>query len=141
MAEWANWFVLAGVLIILEIFTGTFYLLMLAIGCGAGGIAAWFGVPIGPQLITAAAVGLVTTFILRRSKLGKSSNPDAARDRNINLDIGETVTVNQWSPEGVARVMYRGAMWDVELAPGASAVPGVYSIAEVRGSRLIVNRP
>jgi hypothetical protein len=38
----------------------------------------------------------------------------------------------------MARVMYRGAMWDVELAPGQAAAPGVFTIREVRGSRLIV---
>jgi membrane protein implicated in regulation of membrane protease activity len=128
------------VLLILEIFTGTFYLLMIAIGCGAGGLAAWFGVPMAPQLVIAAAISLIATLILRRSKLGKSNNVDSARDRNVNLDIGESVMVPSWNAGGVARVMYRGAMWDVELAPGQSADPGVYSINEIRGSRLIVGR-
>jgi hypothetical protein len=34
--------------------------------------------------------------------------------------------------------MYRGALWDVELAPGVTATPGQFVIREVRGSRLIV---
>jgi hypothetical protein len=29
-------------------------------------------------------------------------------------------------------------MWDVELAPGVAAAPGVFRIREIRGSRLIV---
>ena len=34
--------------------------------------------------------------------------------------------------------MYRGAQWDVELAPGSAAAAGEFKIVEVRGSRLIV---
>jgi hypothetical protein len=40
--------------------------------------------------------------------------------------------------DGKARVMYRGAMWDVELEAGAAAQPGSFIIREVRGNRLIV---
>ncbi|MFS2021308.1 NfeD family protein, partial [Massilia sp. CT11-108] len=39
MAEWMGWLVAAGVLVILELFTGTFYLLMIAIGLAAAAIA------------------------------------------------------------------------------------------------------
>ena len=66
---------------------------------------------------------------------------EAERDPNVNLDIGQTVTVPAWQ-DGVARVMYRGALWDVELdrtvAGAAVPAPGQYIIREVRGSRLIV---
>ena len=144
MAEWANWIILAGVLLILEIFTGTFYLLMIAIGFAAGGIAALLGTAGAAQFIVAGVVGVLATFLLHRSKLGKSDNPDAARDRNVNLDIGESIVIDEWtmaadaSPS--ARVMYRGALWDVDLAPGLPAESGTYVITEVRGSRLIVSR-
>jgi hypothetical protein len=37
-----------------------------------------------------------------------------------------------------ARTMYRGAMWDVELAHGSTAQPGTFIIKEIRASRLIV---
>ena len=36
MAEWSYWLVAAGALVIVELFIGTFYLLMIAIGLGAG---------------------------------------------------------------------------------------------------------
>ncbi|MDB5920073.1 MAG: NfeD family protein, partial [Massilia sp.] len=35
-------------------------------------------------------------------------------------------------------VMYRGALWDVELGQGAHPQAGVFKIVEVQGSRLIV---
>jgi hypothetical protein len=58
------------------------------------------------------------------------SNPD------VNLDIGQTVQVEQWDPSGRSRVPYRGAMWEVELLPGEPAVPGRFLIREIDGSRL-----
>jgi membrane protein implicated in regulation of membrane protease activity len=142
MTDWIIWFVLAGVLVILEMFTGTFYLLMIGLGLLAGGLAALAGASIAIQFILAAAVGAAVTFALRRSKLGRTHKADAARDPNINLDIGQTVAVEEWKsiPGGMctARVMYRGAMWDIELAQGEAAQPGSFVIREVRGNRLIV---
>ena len=44
MTDWMIWFAAACVLVILEMATGTFYLLMIAIGAAAGGIAALSGV-------------------------------------------------------------------------------------------------
>ena len=40
MADWIMWLVAAGVLVALELFSGTFYLLMVAIGALAGGLQA-----------------------------------------------------------------------------------------------------
>ena len=40
MADWTWWLALAGALVIFELFTGTFYILMIAIGVACGAIAA-----------------------------------------------------------------------------------------------------
>jgi membrane protein implicated in regulation of membrane protease activity len=136
------WFVLSGAVVILEMFTGTFYLLMIGIGLAAGGLAALAGISSALQFIVAAVVGILATFMLRHSRFGKFDTTDATRDRNVNLDIGETVTVSEWKRNDggstTARVMYRGAMWDVELDAGATAQPGSFIIREMRGNRLIV---
>ena len=142
MADWIVWFVMAGVMVICEIFTGTFYLLMLAVGLAAGGLAALAGAGNAMQLSIAAVVGMSATYALRRSKLGKRHPVDAARDPNVNLDIGQVLPIEQWSTKGgadVARVSYRGALWDAELAHGATAQSGMFVIREIRGSRLIVS--
>ena len=147
MAQWAIWLGAAGVLVLVELLTGTFYLLMIAIGLIAGGIFALVGWDLAWQLIIAAVVGLIATGVLRRSKLGKRSPVNAERDSNVNLDIGQAITVNQWQESTVgvgqvgqytARIKYRGAMWDVELEQHAVAQSGVFFIREVRGSRLIL---
>ena len=137
MAEWVGWFVAAGAVLILELFTGTFYLLMIAIGMGAGGLVALAGANGSGQAAVAAIVGVVATLLLRRSRFGKAARRDAAQDPNVNLDIGQSVAVAHWV-DGVARVMYRGALWDVELIAGSDTQAGHYTIRAVRGSRLIV---
>ncbi|MET0859132.1 MAG: NfeD family protein [Telluria sp.] len=137
MADWIYWLVAAGVLVVFELFTGTFYLLMIAVGVGFGALAALMGLSVPAQTIAAAVVGLVATGLLHRSRFGRPARGDPARDRNVNIDIGQHLTVEAWR-DGKARVMYRGALWDVELAPGAHSQAGVFKIVEVQGSRLIV---
>ena len=141
MTDWILWFVAAGVVVILEIFSGTFYLLMIAVGLAAAGVGALLGAGEPAQYIIAAVVGAAATYALRRSKFGMHKKGDAARDPNVNLDIGQTLVINEWKNDGAhhhARVMYRGAMWDVDLASGAVAETGTFTIQEIRGSRLIV---
>ncbi|MDC8760361.1 NfeD family protein [Janthinobacterium fluminis] len=137
MSDWVSWFLAAGLLVILELFTGTFYLLMIAIGIAAGGVAALAGLGGPAQTALAAGVGVLATLLLRRSKYGQTARSDAGRDANVNMDIGQSLSVAHWV-DGAARVMYRGAQWDVQLAPGGNPEAGSYTIQEVRGSRLIV---
>lgn len=138
MIEAMSWFVAVAVLLIMELFTGTFYLLMIALGVAAGGIATLAGAGQPAPAVIAAVVGVLATLLLRSSKYGKREKTDPRHDPNINLDIGQRITVNLWV-DGAARVMYRGALWDVELAPGAKPESGSFTIREIRGSRLIVS--
>ena len=140
MADWMGWLVAAGVLVILELFTGTFYLLMIAIGVAVGGIVALAGAGVPVQAIGAAVVGVLATGLLHRSRFGHPAKTDAQRDRNVNLDIGQRVRVPAWE-DGRARVMYRGALWDVELGQGVAPHAGEFRIVEVHGSRLVVANP
>ena len=142
MSDWMNWLVMAGVVVIMELFTGTFYLLMIAIGLGAGALAALAGAAPVAQLITAALVGSIATMSLRRSRFGNRNRVDATRDPNVNLDIGQTLQVNEWQGNAggkyTARAMHRGARWDVAYAGSDAPLPGTFRIMEIRGSQLIV---
>jgi membrane protein implicated in regulation of membrane protease activity len=135
------WLAMAGVLVIVEIFTGTFYLLMIAVGMLAGALVAWLGLNNPSQVLVTALVGVVSCLILNRWR-ARSGKRTAANDPDINLDIGQPVRVDAWQGEGNgiwhARVLYRGAQWDVDLESGQEALPGVFVIREVRGSRLVV---
>ena len=139
MSDWTIWLIGAGVLVVAELFIGTFYLLMIALGLLFGAVAAWLGASGPLQTLVAAAVGIGATMVLRRTRYAPAGRGQAANDPRINLDIGQRVTVPQWQ-ERRARVMYRGALWDVELRAGAEAQPGDFEIVEIQGNRLIVAR-
>ena len=134
------WWLMAGTAVVAELLTGTFYLLMLAIGLAAGAIAAHLGVEVSTQLVIAALVGggaVVACYAIRKRNPGAQP---AASNRDVNLDVGETVQVDAWNPDGTAQVRYRGAQWTVLLRPGNAASPGLYRVAEVVGSRLLVDK-
>lgn len=161
MAQWMIWSIFAAALVILELFSGTFYLLMIAIGLAAGAIVAWAGGALEIQWIVAAVVGLLATSILRRCNIGCLAKRHTSGNPDMSLDIGQAIMVDQWSTQALgngpitsplsapptARVMYRGAMWDVELADNVGAqgsqwpLPGRFLIQAIEGSRLMVGRP
>jgi len=137
MSAWIWWMVLAFGLLILELLTGTFYLLVIAVAIAAGGLANLAGAPFTLQLVVAAVIGLAGSLWLRRSRLGRlASESDALQ----NLDIGQAVRIDSWGADNTARAHYRGAEWDVLLAPGETPTPGDFVIRSVQGSRLVVAR-
>lgn len=132
------WWVGAGVLVIAELMTGTFYLLMIAFGFLAGVIAYAFDAPLDLQFAIAALVALIAVIALRRMRFSRQRRGvEVSRDPDVNLDIGSTLTVAGWH-DGRARAMYRGAEWDVELAPGEPDDASLYEITALRGNSLIV---
>ena len=133
MALYVYWFLLALVLIGLEMATGTFYLLVVAIAMGLGGAAALLGMGLAAQLAVAALAGVVGIVLLRRWKGGSST--DAASE---SLDTGQPVKVLTWREDGTARVFYRGAEWDAELESVDSGREGTLYIRAMRGSVLIL---
>ena len=52
-----GWWLTAGVLVVAELATGTFYLLMLALGAAAGALAAHAGLGFTAQMAVAALLG------------------------------------------------------------------------------------
>ncbi len=140
MAESMIWWLLAGAFVAVELLTGTFYLLLLSLGPVAAAIAAHAGATATVQLVVAAVVGGGSVVAWRSYKLRTSRTDATATNHNVNLDVGETVHVDAWEPDGTSSVKYRGAQWRVSLLPGASPAPGIYSIVEVQGSRLVVRK-
>ena len=87
-----------------------------------------------------AVVALVGLLVLRRTGVLKKREIDATRNADVHLDIGQTVEVENWTDAGTARVWYRGAHWQAELAAGQPREPGLHVISEVRGPRLVLTR-
>jgi membrane protein implicated in regulation of membrane protease activity len=139
MAESTIWWLLAGGAIAAELLTGTFYLLMLAIGLAAAALAAHLGFGLALQLAVAAGVGggsVFLTYLVRKKRPGE---PSARADRNVNLDVGETVQIERWNVDGTASVHYRGAHWTAIHRPDVTPAAGLHRVAELVGSRLLVD--
>ena len=133
MAVYVYWFILALALMALEMVTGTFYLLMLGIAVGIGGLAALFGFSLPLQFTLSAITGIVGTVILRRVR--RDMVPAAS---NQSLDIGQPVQSVTWHENGTARAFYRGAEWDAEPESADTPHTGPLYIKAMRGSTLIL---
>lgn len=138
MAISSIWWVLAVVVVIAELMTGTFYLLMVSVGLIAGALAAHLGVSLTGQIIIAAVVGGGATLAWHLYKIKQPTAVRAEANPDVNQDVGATVQVNAWHDDGTASVKYRGAQWAVVAAPGVPQVPGSYRVQEVKGSTLVV---
>ena len=132
------WWLLAGGLVAVELLTGTFYLLMLALGAAAAALAAHGGLALSLQLITAALVGGGATAAWHTQRARNPRSAPAEANPDVNLDIGQTVQVEAWGPDGQARVNYRGAAWSVRHAGPGVPAPGTHRIVAVHGNRFDV---
>lgn len=141
IADSTFWWLLAGACVVLELVTGTFYLLMLALGFVAAALAAYLGLAMAGQVATAAIAGggAVALWYAVRSARGRQSG--AASNPDLNLDIGETLSVDHWNPDGTASVHYRGARWTVVAQHGNQPpAAGLYRVVGVVGNRLVVDK-
>lgn len=146
-----QWWLMAGVLIAVELTTGTFYLLMLALGAVAGALAAHAGLGVTTQLILSGLVGGFSAggwYALKRQRLQRQlqAGPLGRQDApDLSLDLGQTVTVTTWLSDGTTQVSYRGATWsarlkDAPLAHGPVPEPGLYRIGAMQGNQLLLEK-
>ena len=130
------WLLLGLGLIVVELLTGTFYLLILGLAAGMGALAAWLDAPIWLQTVVVATAGVAGSVYIRRRKLARP-----ASHGNDQMDVGQTVIVESWisEPQRLARVMYRGASWDAEILGNDAVDPGaVLYVVGTEGNRLRV---
>ena len=134
------WAVAGLVLVIVELVTGTFFLLMLGIAAFGAAAAAYFGVNFGAQSIVAAVIagaGCYGVHLYRANNKAEQMAP---------IDAGMPANFESWLDAGarLARVRYRGASWDARVEGGEALEPGatVYVLA-ADGNTLRVgkNRP
>ncbi|HUQ77224.1 MAG TPA: NfeD family protein [Burkholderiales bacterium] len=114
------WLIVAMVLVIAELLSGTFYLIMLALaGFGAAG-AAYLGQAFPVQCVVAAvlaAAGCYGVHVYRSRSGGKRMAP---------IDAGMPASFESWLDAGarLARVRYRGASWDARVEGTEMMEPG-----------------
>jgi membrane protein implicated in regulation of membrane protease activity len=131
------WLIAGFLLIIVELVTGTFYLLVLGIAAilaaaigYAGGAFAW-------QSVGAAIMSVIGVIWVRRYHRVKIPSPMQG------LDIGSPTSFESWIDRSNdrARVKYRDAQWEARITGEVSGDPGeVLYISAIDGNTLTVSK-
>lgn len=114
------WAVIGLGLVIAEVLTGTFYLLMLAVAAfGAAGVA-WAGLGFAGQSVVAAVAGALGCYGVHLYRVKNQPAPMAP------IDAGMPATFEGWVDQAgrLARVRYRGASWEATVEGTEAAEPG-----------------
>jgi len=133
------WWLLAGLAVVAELLTGTVYLLLIAAGFAAAALASYWNLHPSLQVVVAAVIGAGLVLVwwrIRAPARRAALSPQA--DRDLNLDIGQTVLVGEWQAGGTASVMHRGARWTAVSPDGGAPAPGLHRIVALSGSSLVV---
>ncbi|TSA10782.1 MAG: NfeD family protein [Betaproteobacteria bacterium] len=111
METYLIWLVAGFALVIAELVTGTFFLLVLGVAAFAGSATAWFGLGFWVEALCAATVAIAGVFWVRQQRKA-TQQPDMA-----SLDVGQAVAFEAWvsREQGAARVTYRNTQWDAEV--------------------------
>lgn len=135
MEMYLLWAVTGIVLIIIEMLTGTFYLLVLGIAALAAAAAAYLGQSFWVQAVTVAAVSVLGVILIKRFRTTGQSASDQG------LDVGQAVTLETWisEPDGLARVKYRNAQWEAQVSGDRTPGGKVFYIHAVDGNTLRVS--
>lgn len=134
------WWLVTGVLVAAELATGTFYLLMLALGAAAAALAAHAGLGASAQQVLAAVVGGGAIALWHWRRRQRPDAPPASANRDVLLDVGSSVKVEHWHADGTARVHYRGAGWDARWVGAGAPSAGAHVVRSVEGNRLMLDR-
>jgi membrane protein implicated in regulation of membrane protease activity len=137
MADYILWAAAGLILVIAELVTGTFYLLVLGIAALAAATVAFFGLGFWGQAIVSAVIAVVGVVWIQRRRSSMESPAMSSPD------LGQPVTWESWLNEGdhLARVRYRGASWEARMVGEGAPQPGdMLYISAVDGNTLEVTK-
>jgi membrane protein implicated in regulation of membrane protease activity len=148
------WCLIVAALAGLELLTGSFYLLMLALGAAAAALLASFSAALSLQILASAVLGVAAVGLLYWWRTNAPLSP-VQQNKDVHLDLGACVIVTHWNADLSTKVRYRGVQWDADSsakAPPATALHteastshcdalprlGSYRIKAISGNRLIL---
>lgn len=136
MAAYLLWAIAGFVLIIAELVTGTFYLLVFGIAALVGALVAYMGGAFWLQAVLTAAGALVGVYAVH---MWWQKHPKESKANN-SLEVGQAVVLEEWvnQASGTARVRYRGSSWDAQVE-GAANVNDTLTIQAVEQGVLRVS--
>jgi len=135
MEPYLAWAILGLALVIVELVSGTFYLLMLGVAAFGASAAAYLGYDFPVQAVVAAMVagaGCWWVFAYRARNVAKQMVP---------VDAGQPASFEAWVDQAarLARVHYRGASWDARVEGDQAPEPGtIVYVVSTHGNTLNV---
>ena len=130
------WAVVIILSLVLEMSTGSFFLLAVSVGAIVANINNHLGCSISEQLTQAAIVTVIAVAVIYLVK--KHFEKSAPQEKPQSLDLGHTVKVEKVEADGMAKVFYRGAYWLAQGERCQALKPGIYQIDGVIGQVLIL---
>jgi membrane protein implicated in regulation of membrane protease activity len=120
MEVYLIWILVGFGLIIAELLTGTFYLLMFGIAALCAALIAFFGLSFPLQTLAAVMVSVAGCWFVHLYRVKN------AQQQMKPVDFAQPVVFEGWVDEGnrIARVRYRNAQWEANVEPGIEAAPG-----------------
>jgi len=106
------WTVFGILLMLIELATGTLYLLAIGLALIYPAIASFTGASTNIQMIALGSGTLIHVLIVFILHKLRPSN----RNSDVPTDVGQRVEVIEWLDEGTARVMYHGKEWPADKA-------------------------
>lgn len=137
MEPYFVWIVVGIVLVVAELLTGTFYLLVLGVASFVAAAVAWGNGPFVLQILVAGGIAVAGVLWIRAHR---RTNAAPAMP---SLDVGHAVTLDSWvnRDDRLARVVYRDALWDAHVEGEVRGEPGeLLFIRAVDGSTLRVSK-
>jgi membrane protein implicated in regulation of membrane protease activity len=120
MEQYLAWLVIGLTLVVVEVLTGTFYLLVLGVACFGAGAAAFVGLSFAIQSIVAAVVAGTGLYFVHAYRARNAAQQMAP------IDAGQRASFEAWidRASGLARVSYRGALWEARVDGSAALEQG-----------------
>ena len=112
-----TWFIVAAAVLIVELFVGTVYLLVVSAALFGAGLVYWLTGNTSIAVAAAAVLSAVGIWVVH-SKFKKTA---PCQELNDDLDIGQTVHILQRLHGDCYEVAYRGTHWQAQ-AENADAV-------------------
>jgi membrane protein implicated in regulation of membrane protease activity len=111
MEHFLVWVIVGLLLVITELLTGTFYLLMLGLAGFGAGLAAWLGFDFAVQAIVFVAISGAGCYAVHAYRAKNQAQQMAP------IDAGQPASFETWVDQaaGLARVRYRGASWEARV--------------------------
>jgi len=129
------WLIAGIVLIVTELVSGTFYLLVLGVAALVAAGVAYAGAGFLIQVVVAGAIAIAGVFWIRGRKRAMATPAMPP------LDVGQPVTLDSWvnRDDRLARVKYRDALWDAIVEGEFRGEAGeVFYIRAIAGNTLRV---